>query len=100
MLRLFPFPPFVPPAIIGGSAIGSTVQALLRREWLSAGVSACVLLIAVAASRTMSEPTITFRVHVHRALRTAGILAGVLALLAAASFAIPSNRAANPITLI
>jgi hypothetical protein len=61
MMRLFP--PFFFPVIIAGSALFGTVYGLLRHEWLSAGVSACVLLIAVAWARTISEPTHTFRDH-------------------------------------
>jgi hypothetical protein len=86
-------------AIITGAAAAGlgVVEGLLHRQWLSAGVCACILLVAVAT--TKPEPTNTFHDHARRALRTAGMLSAMVALLAAASFAIPSNRE-TPITVI
>jgi uncharacterized membrane protein YfcA len=94
MMRLFP--PCFFPAIIGGSAVGMMVFALLRREWLSAGVYACILLMAKAAARSLSEPANTFRDHARRALRSAGLAAGLGTLMAAARFGISQNRAETP----
>jgi uncharacterized membrane protein YfcA len=94
MMRLFP--PFFFPAIIAGSAVGMMVFALLRREWLSAGGYACILLMATEAARTWSEPANTLRDNARRALRTAGLAAG----LGTASFGIPSNRGANPVSVM
>jgi hypothetical protein len=98
MMRLFP--PFFFPAIIAGSAVGMMVFALLRREWRSAGGYACILLMATEAARTWSEPANTLRDNAHRALRTAGLAAGLGTLMGAASFGIPSNRGASPVSVM
>jgi hypothetical protein len=75
----------------GGAAGVVMLRALMCGTWLSAGLGACILLVAVATAKP--EPTNTFHHHTRRALRAAGILAGLSALAAAASFVIPSNIA-------
>ena len=79
----------------GGAAGGGLVLTLVRGQLLSAGVCACALLYAV--SMTKPEPTNTLQDHVRRALRFAGLLAGICTLFAAASFAMPVNKGINPI---
>ena len=58
---------------------------------------ACILLGATEAASTWSEPANTLRDHARRALRTAGLAAGLGTLIGAAIFGIPSNRGANPV---
>lgn len=68
---------------LGAAAGGEMVTALLHRQWLSAGVWACILLAVVAT--TKPEPINTFHHHARRALRAAGILAGMGTFIAACS---------------
>jgi hypothetical protein len=65
MMRLFPS--FFFPVIIAGNALFETVYALLHRQWLSAGVSACILPVATNAARNLSESGNPFRDHPRRA---------------------------------
>jgi len=74
------------------------VTALLHRNWLSAGICACILVVAVAT--TKSESANTFQHHARRALRSAGLLAGFGTLLAVASFAIPNNIPQHPVAAV
>jgi hypothetical protein len=92
------FLPFFFTAMFGGSALFGTVYALLRREWLSAGASACILLIAVAWARATPEPGNTFRDHARRALRTAGLFAGTFTLMGAGTLVAPPLRGNQPIS--
>jgi uncharacterized membrane protein YfcA len=47
-----------------GAAAGlAVVKGLLHRQWLYAVVCACILVLAIAMTRGMSEPTATFRDH-------------------------------------
>jgi hypothetical protein len=79
--------------IVGGAAGVEAVVALLHPQWFVAIGGACLLLIAIAAART---PTSTYHDHARRALRAAGILAGMCTLLAAASLVNPHTRGAPP----
>jgi hypothetical protein len=82
-------------SIVGAAAGVEMVRALLHRQWLTAGICACILVVAVAT--TKSESANTFHHHARRALRSAGMLAGICTLLAVASFAIPNNIPQHPI---
>jgi hypothetical protein len=96
MMRLLP--PFFFTATFVGGALLRTAWALLRREWLSVGESACILLIAVAWARALPEPTHTFRNHARRALHTAGLFAGMFTLMSAGSLVAPPLHGNQPIS--
>jgi hypothetical protein len=85
-------------SIVGAAAGVEMVTALVHRQWFSAGMCACILVVAVAI--TKSESANTFHYHVRRALRSAGVLAGICTLLAVASFAIPNNIPQRPISAV
>jgi hypothetical protein len=82
-------------SIVGAAAGVEMVTALLHGRWLVAGMCACILVVAVAI--TKSESANTFHHQAHHALRSAGMLAGICTLLAVASFAIPNNIPQHPI---
>jgi hypothetical protein len=82
-------------SIVGAAAGVEMVTALLHGHWLFARMCACILVVAVAT--TKSESANTFHHHARRALRSAGVFAGICTLLAVASFAIPNNIPEHPI---